>query len=65
MLDYSANIGRSKSNNSRKTARLHKHPGDSWHELDVKWRAEINLQGHFAKDNDSSKFFSNNIPSIN
>lgn len=36
MSGYSANVGRSKSSNSSKAACLHKHSGDSGHELDVR-----------------------------
>lgn len=64
MIDFSANIVRSKQNRSSEAACLHKHAGDLCHELDVKHRDDINLQGHFAEDNDSSKFFSNYVPSI-
>lgn len=63
-MDYSADISRSRHNSSSEAACLHKHPGGLCHELDVKHGAEINLQGHFAEDNYSSKFFSNNVPLI-
>lgn len=61
VMNYSASIATSKHNNSSEAACLHKYPGDLCHELEVKHRAEINLQGHFAEDNDSSKFFANNV----
>lgn len=63
VMDFSANIVRSKQNRSSESACLHKHPCDLCHKLDVKHRSDINLQQRFAEDNDSSKFFSNNVPS--
>lgn len=63
-MNYSASIAKSKHNSSSEAACLHKHPGDLYHELEVKHRAEINLQGHFAEGNDSSKFFSNDTLSL-
>lgn len=63
-MAFSANIVRSNHNSSSEAACLHKYPGDLCHEVDVKHRAEINLQGHFAEGNYCSKFFSNNVPSV-